>query len=155
MIRSVIDVNILVSAVIKRRGRVGPILACIEGRAFTLLFSEAILAELTAVLERPRIRQKYDLSLDAIHAVRDLILQYGECVAPDRSITACRDSQDNKFLEVAVAGKADVIVSGDQDLLVLSPFEGISIVSAATFLHMLDDTMDDASRSGRPTYLAD
>jgi predicted nucleic acid-binding protein len=53
------------------------------------------------------------------------------------SFTACRDPKDDKFLEVAVAGKADVIVSEDEDLLVLHPFRGIPIVGPAQFLEML------------------
>jgi predicted nucleic acid-binding protein len=46
----------------------------------------------------------------------------------------CRDPRDNKFLELAISGNADCIVTGDQDLLVLHPFRGISIVSPRGFL---------------------
>jgi predicted nucleic acid-binding protein len=53
-------------------------------------------------------------------------------------IAACHDPKDDKFLEVAVAGRADVIVSGNEDLLTLHPFDTIPIVSPATFLQMLD-----------------
>lgn len=49
-------------------------------------------------------------------------------------IAVCRDPKDDKFLELAVNGKADVIVSGDADLLVLNPFRGITIVPPATFV---------------------
>ena len=59
-------------------------------------------------------------------------------LVPSRRVTSCRDPLDVKSLEVAVAGKADVMVSGDQDLLVLSPFEGIAIVGPAAFLAMLE-----------------
>jgi predicted nucleic acid-binding protein len=59
-------------------------------------------------------------------------------VVPDRRITICRDPKDNQVLEVAVAGQADIIVSGDEDLLVLSPFEGRAVVSPAAFLALLD-----------------
>ena len=65
--------------------------------------------------------------------------QYGERVVVERRITACRDWKDDKVLEAAVAGRADVIVSGDDDLLVLSPFEGIPIVIPSVFLAMLDE----------------
>lgn len=140
MIRAVIDVNVVISAVIKPDGTVGPVLDRLENGAYSLLYSTAVFEELRGVLDRPKFRQKYELSDDDIRAVLETILQYGECVTPDRSITACRDVQDNKFLEIAVAGKADVIVSGDHDLLVLSPFEGIPIIGAATFLHMLTST---------------
>jgi len=49
-------------------------------------------------------------------------------------ITACRDPKDNKFLELAIAGNATHIVSGDNDLLELSPFEQIQIVTPEAFL---------------------
>ena len=46
---------------------------------------------------------------------------------------ACRDPKDNKFLELAVAGSAGYLISGDEDLLVLNPFRGIRIVTPAEF----------------------
>jgi predicted nucleic acid-binding protein len=58
------------------------------------------------------------------------------------AITACRDSKDNKFLEVAVAGRADVIVTGDEDLKVLDPFEGISIIKPSEFLRVLRQSLE-------------
>jgi hypothetical protein len=58
--------------------------------------------------------------------------QYGERVVVERRITCCRDWKGAKFLEAAVAGQADVIVSGDDGRLVLSPFEGIPIVGPST-----------------------
>ena len=67
-----------------------------------------------------------------------LILLRGEAVAPEERITACRNQKDDKFLEVAVAGGADVMVSGDQDLLVLDPFSGLPIVPPTCFLQMLN-----------------
>jgi hypothetical protein len=61
-------------------------------------------------------------------------------VGPGEPLSICRDPKDDKFLELAVAGKADVIVSGDDDLLVLDPFREIRIVPARAFLQMLDET---------------
>jgi predicted nucleic acid-binding protein len=66
-----------------------------------------------------------------------LIVEWGELVIPDERIAACRDPKDDKFLEAAIAGDADVIVSGDRDLEVLSPFRSIPIVGPLTFLRML------------------
>lgn len=50
-------------------------------------------------------------------------------------IDICRDSKDNKFLELAVSGKADFIVTGDNDLLVLNPFRDIEIITVSDFLN--------------------
>ena len=52
------------------------------------------------------------------------------------SIRACRDPKDDKFLEVAVHGSADVIVTGDSDLLDLHPFRGIAILTPADYLNL-------------------
>jgi predicted nucleic acid-binding protein len=57
-----------------------------------------------------------------------------ELVTITARIAACRDPTDDKFLELAVNGHADLIVSGDADLLALNPFRGIPIVTPATFL---------------------
>ena len=54
--------------------------------------------------------------------------------AIDERIAVCRDPTDDKFLELAVNGKADLIVTGDADLLVLNPFRDIPIVAPATFV---------------------
>jgi len=160
--RAVVDTNILVRALIMPQGTVGPVLLRLRrtcahstcpvqmGQAlrgeYTLLYAQPLLEELIDVLNparggmchRPRIRHKYSLTEDDIQTVVSLILLRGEAVAPEKRITACRDPRDDKFLEVAVTGKADVIVSGDQDLLVLNPFARISILPPAGFLQMLD-----------------
>ena len=56
---------------------------------------------------------------------------------PAQRINACRDPKDNMVLEAAVAGQVDVIVSGDKDLLTLSPFKGIPVLTPAAFLRRL------------------
>jgi predicted nucleic acid-binding protein len=50
-------------------------------------------------------------------------------------VTECRDPKDDKFLELAVNGRADLIVSGDTDLLVLGAFRGIPVITPAAFGH--------------------
>jgi len=57
-----------------------------------------------------------------------------ELVTITEQIVACRDPSDDKFLELAVNGQADAVVSGDADLLVLNPFLGIPIISASAFV---------------------
>jgi putative PIN family toxin of toxin-antitoxin system len=136
--RVVVDTNILVRALIMPHGTVGPVLLRLRQGDYVLLYSHSLLKELVDVLNRPRIRNKYGLTEQDIETVLSLILLRGEAVAPQMQIAACRDPKDDKFLDVAVSGKADVIVSGDQDLLVLHPFSGIPILPPAAFLTMLD-----------------
>lgn len=136
--RAVVDTNILVRAVIKPQGSVGPVLQRLRWREYTLLLSRATLDELVDVLHRPRLQAKYGLSESALRAVIRLVVLRSELVQPDEPVVVCRDPKDDKFLEVALAGQAGVIVSGDEDLLILDPYAGIPIVSPSRFLAMLD-----------------
>jgi putative PIN family toxin of toxin-antitoxin system len=136
--RAVVDTNILVRALIRPQGTVGPVLIRLRQGHYTLLYAPPLLEEVVDVLNRPRLRHKYGLTGDDIRTVVSLLLLRGEAVTPAEQITACRDPRDNKFLEIAIAGKADVIVSGDEDLLVLHPFRNIPIVTPVRFLAMLD-----------------
>ena len=60
--------------------------------------------------------------------------RYSLFIEPTEAIAECRDPKDNKYLELAVAGQAECIITGDQDLLVLHPFKGIDILTVQEFL---------------------
>ncbi|HET8630101.1 MAG TPA: putative toxin-antitoxin system toxin component, PIN family [Thermomicrobiales bacterium] len=135
--RAVVDTNVLVSALIRREGAVGPVLAYLKEGAFTLLYTDQLLAELISVLARPRIRDKYLAGRADVGAILLTIAREGESVVTSRTITVCRDARDNWLLEAAVAGRADAVVTGDRDLLVLHPFEGIPIITPTSFLALL------------------
>ena len=70
-----------------------------------------------------------------------------ESVAIIERIAECRDPKDDKFLELAVYGSASCLITGDEDLLVLHPFRGIPILSAAQFLEMISKDDDGASET--------
>lgn len=135
--RAVIDTNILVRAMLNPDGSVGPVVDLLRDGHYLFLYSQATLNELIDVLSRPRMVRRYGLTPDEVDALCALVIRRGETVRSSRSITVCRDTKDNKFLEVAVAGRADVIVTGDKDLKVLDPFEGIPIVKPSEFLRLL------------------
>jgi putative PIN family toxin of toxin-antitoxin system len=97
----------------------------------TLLKSTATEQQLFEVLARPRFALL--VSSAAVEAFSKII-GAAELVVIIERIAACRDSTDDKFLELAVNGHADIILSGDADLRVLNPFRGIPIVAAATFV---------------------
>ena len=138
MIRAVVDTNIFIRALIRPQGSVGQVLARLRDGDYTLLYADPLLDELVAKLALPRIRAKNHLRDEDVETVLALILLRGKQVAPQRRIVACRDPKDDIVLEVAVAGQADFIVTGDNDLLVLHPFEGIPIVGPAEFLKSLE-----------------
>lgn len=137
--RVVIDTNILVRAMLNPGGSVGPVVDSLREGRYLFLYSEATLNELIDVLGRPRMVHKYGITTAEIEALCALVVRRGEAVHPTRTIAACRDPKDNKFLELAVAGRADVIVTGDEDLKVLNPFEEIPIIQPANFLRLLSE----------------
>jgi uncharacterized protein len=137
--RAVVDTNILVRAVIRPQGTVGPVLLRLRQGEYTLLYAWESLEELIDVLNRPRIRDKYYVTDQDIQTVVGLLLVREEDVTLVERVTACRDPKDDKFLEIAVAGEADVIVSGDQDLLALHSYASVPIVPPNAFLRMLDE----------------
>jgi len=130
-VRTVFDTNVLVSGALLPES--------VPGRAFehvqlngNLLFSEATFAELREVLSSPKFVRYLDSALRDRFLKR--CLDAGISVGVSRAIRACRDPGDDKFLEVAVNGSADILVSGDADLLALDRIEGIPILSPANFL---------------------
>ena len=104
-------------------------------RAFQIgkvVVSAESLAEFTEVLFR-KIFDKYltdERRLQVIQKLERDTLNFKVTI----TINSCRDPKDNKFLELALTAKADCIISGDQDLLILNPFNDIPIVTAADFL---------------------
>ncbi len=138
MIAAVVDTNILVRAVIKPSGIVGPILHRLRNKEYLLAYSEPLLSEFVDVINRPRIRDKYKITQEDIGTVIALLILRGREVRSVERIEICRDPKDNMVLEAAVAAEAQAIVSGDEDLLTLDPFRGTPIVSPSTFLEMLD-----------------
>lgn len=137
-LKAVVDTNVIISGAIKPQGTVGAVLQRLRRRDYTLLISRKTLDEVVAVLHRPRLRRKYQLSNRTVRATLRLIVLCSELVEPDVEIAVCRDPHDDKFLEVAVSGKAAVIVSGDHDLLTMTSYAGIPIVAPSQFLMMLD-----------------
>ncbi|MBN8708785.1 MAG: putative toxin-antitoxin system toxin component, PIN family [Verrucomicrobia bacterium 61-8] len=99
-----------------------------------LLVSDATLQELAEVLTRPKF-DKY-LSAQERREFFQLLSRVAIRIEILRSIKACRDPKDDKFLELAVNGKADAVITGDEDLLIQHPFLGIPILSPRTFLDL-------------------
>lgn len=97
-----------------------------------LLVSEATMNELADVLSRPKF-DRY-VSLEDRQQFLRLLGRVAEFVASVYTVRECRDPEDDKFLEVALGGKADLILTGDADLLTLNPWRGIAILSPAEYL---------------------
>jgi len=97
-----------------------------------LLLSAPTAAELTEVLLHPKL-DRYLAEHRRLTLLAALIRD-ADLVEVDVTITDCRDPKDNKFLELAVSGRATHLLTGDQDLLVLHPFRTTAILTAREFL---------------------
>lgn len=92
----------------------------------------AVLAEIREVLGRPKFANR--LSVADREVALDLLMEMAVWVEPTLTVDDCRDAKDNKYLELAEASGATIIISSDDDLLVLSPWRGIRILRPAEFV---------------------
>jgi putative PIN family toxin of toxin-antitoxin system len=119
-------------------GTVGPVITRLRERDYTLVYSQPLMDELLEKLALPRIRKKYHLNDQDIDALLALIALRGELVTPTRKVKICRDPKDDMFIEAALASNAEVIVTGDEDLLTLKKFETVRFFTPRVFLALLD-----------------
>lgn len=132
--RVVFDTNILISALLFETS--------VPAQAFfaaldtgEILLSEMLVNEIDKVLHRKKFK-KY-ISNEQREEFLIALVQSSKLVDVIEIIDVCRDPKDNHVLELAVSGGAQVIVSGDSDLLILNPFESIQIVTPRDFLAMI------------------
>jgi uncharacterized protein len=128
--RPVVDTNVFVSAALKANSLPFLVIRWVD-RHDGLLKSAATEAEVLDVLQRPYI---VAVTAPAFREGTARMLGAAELVTITERIALCRDPKDDKFLELAVNGRADLIVTGDADLLALNPFRGISIVTPVAFV---------------------
>ncbi|MDB5017911.1 MAG: hypothetical protein JWQ84_2743 [Mucilaginibacter sp.] len=127
----VFDTNILISAFILPQSTARKALNKARKDGIVIISQESA-SEFTEVFIRPKF-DKY-LPLEIRLEIIDDFVSLAHFTKPSVEIIICRDPKDDKFLELACTVNAKCIVTGDQDLLVLNPFRGISIKTAAQFL---------------------
>jgi putative PIN family toxin of toxin-antitoxin system len=129
--RLVFDTNVLISALLFEQST--------PGRAFftTLEQGEILLsAQLGSEILKTLHKRKFSryITPGQRDAFLVALVQSSTLVEVSASILVCRDPKDNMLLELAVSGKADAIITGDSDLLVLHPFKEIAILTPEAFL---------------------
>ena len=129
--RFVIDTNVVVSALLTKKSVARDALDKARGLG-EILLSLKVIEELVDVLGRPAFNRYIDEE-DRIGFL-NLLVKESTLVEITEKIKECRDLKDDKFLELAVSGKADFIISGDGDLQALNPFRKIKIISPRAFL---------------------
>jgi putative PIN family toxin of toxin-antitoxin system len=130
-LRVVFDTNVIVSAILLPRSVPRQAFDRVQEQG-KILISVATVTELNEVLRRSRF-DKYVQEAQRLEFLAVLIRE-AELVDVTEVVTECRDPKDNKFLELAVSGKATCIISGDEDLLVLHPFRGIPLITPQALL---------------------
>ena len=135
--RVVIDAVVFVRALINRDSIWGRLLA--RSDKYTILLSLEIAHEILAVIQRPELRKRlYRLSsLPELQSVL-AVLTFAEGVEPKRKESVCRDPKDDKYFWCALEGRADYIVSEDEDILAVGEYHGARTIRAADFLRILD-----------------
>lgn len=129
--RVVIDTNVFLSGILYG-GNAEKILRLFQDNKITLIISPETTAELFTKLQKfdadPQLVEDLDVILDA-HAIK---------VLPKKKVRLSRDPRDNIFLEAAITGDVDYLITGDNDLLTLKTIETIPIVSPKQFLEQIE-----------------
>ena len=137
--RVVLDTNVFVSRYLSPHGIPAQILRRWRAEAFEWVVSEPILAEYQEVLGYDRLRRAHGLSIEEIDSIVENVRKFATMVAPDQHVPLIEeDPDDDKFLEAALAGEAELLVSGDHHLLQLKSYRGIRVVTPSAFLAILD-----------------
>jgi hypothetical protein len=140
MIRAVLDANVFVSAVLTPKGVPAKILAAWRAERFSLVLSEPILQEVAAVLRYSRIMRRHRWPEARIRLFIEELAHLAILTPGELACTVvAEDLSDNRYLECAVEGEAELIVSGDEHLLGLGQWRGIRIVTPRDFLEILGE----------------
>jgi putative PIN family toxin of toxin-antitoxin system len=132
----VIDTQLLLRATINFASLPAKIIFDL-GNLYELAVSAATVAEAQDVLNRPKLRVKFPSLTDSAVARTVALLEAAQKVEPSEVPTVSRDAKDDKFLALATESKAQYLVTEDQDLLVLDPYQGVCIISTLDFYRVL------------------
>jgi putative PIN family toxin of toxin-antitoxin system len=126
----VLDTNVLVAGLLSPFGRCGDIVRMVSSGNLTLCIDARVLCEHREVLERP----KFGFDHDKIAPILDYIEHHGWVVASTPLSRPLRDPDDEPFLEIAVSGGADYLVTGNAAHFPPELCQGVHVVSPADFL---------------------
>ena len=150
----VIDTQLILRATLNAKSLPARMLFQLRN-AYLLAVSPEVRAEVQDVLTRPKIRKKFPQITDNDVSRTMAVLDGGLQVQPDSVPVASRDPKDDKFLALAVTAKATYLVSEDNDLLVLNPYQQIRILNALDFLHEIEKWAGDKSAHANDSLVDD
>ena len=132
--RVVLDTNVLISAALRRSGRPRAVVEAVGEERGALLFSDETFDELRSRFHRPKFDRYVGREGRAVYLAQ--LEAVSEWVSIAGAKLGCHDPDDDKLLETALMGAADCLVTGDRDLLEMSPFQDIPILTPAGFLDL-------------------
>lgn len=138
--RVVVDTNLFVSGIILPRGPLAQLLNLWLKQSFILVITAKLIGELNEVLQRPKIA-RYGITEERITSIIEFVKKKSEMVTPLHSlpVDVC-DPKDEEVLACALGGKADYLITGDEDLLTLkdnSTLRPLKIIKVKDFLTKL------------------
>lgn len=131
MVRVVIDTNVFVSGLLKSDNPPSNVVDLFIEDKINLIISEEVFSKYIKVLLRPELKVKKD---NIIRLISIFILKAEIIKVKTKLDIIERDPLDNKFLECALDGKVDYIITGDKHLLELKKYKKIKIVDPKTFI---------------------
>jgi uncharacterized protein len=134
-VRYVFDTNVIISALLFENGKPAQALRYALANEEVLL-SLDLLGELNEVLWRERLNRY--LTSEEREEFLEALIERAVLVEITENVQECRDPKDDKVLELALNGKAQYIISGDRDLLVLHPFPDVLVITADEFLKTIE-----------------
>jgi putative PIN family toxin of toxin-antitoxin system len=135
----VLDTNVIVSSLLSTKGSPAEIIQRWEAEEFDVATSPLLLAELERTLAYPKVKKYLERSGEAISTLLKRFGTAASLVEPESNVQVIkRDPDDNRVLECAKAAGAGFIVSGDEHLLALKEYEGITILSPGEFIILLE-----------------
>lgn len=132
-IRVVVDNNCWISFLIGRR--LAKLVDLLSNERVILVICNELLAELRDVTSRPKFVKYFNPS--DVESLIEFMQIISETVEPQKTVTLCRDAADDYLLALAAEAKADYLITGDADLLVLNKIERCQIVDVSTFEHII------------------
>lgn len=130
--RVVLDTNVLIGAALRPDGPPRAVLDLVRAANGVLLFCDETFEELASRFNRAKFDRYVSRDNRAVFLAQ--LVAVAEWVSIAGAMLGCRDRDDDKFLEAALAGGADCLVTGDRDLLEMSSFHGVQILTPREFL---------------------
>lgn len=126
----ILDTNLWISFLISKK--FSEIDNLIENKKLILIFSNELLEEFIDVVNRPKFKKYF--SKKDVEKILEYFDQFGELVKVKSNINICRDEKDNFLLNLSIDSKANYLITGDKDLLILEKIEKTKILTFSEFI---------------------